>query len=80
MARLVDDVLEAWREAERLVAELSPVSPHHEAAERAVTTLRSAYQELTAQRRVPRARLEAMSRLAEKHVATVRSIREEIAG
>ena len=44
---LVDDVLDAWRDAERLLETLPPVSPDHETVAMAVERLRETYQRLT---------------------------------
>lgn len=43
----VEEVLAAWRDAERLLDELPPVDPDHETVRLAVATLRLTYQQLT---------------------------------
>jgi PAS domain-containing protein len=43
----VAETLEAWREAESLLAELPPLSPDHETVGRTVVCLRAAYEALT---------------------------------
>ena len=48
MARLVEEVLEAWRAAERILDELPPVDPDHETVRVAIAQLRALYQDLTA--------------------------------
>jgi hypothetical protein len=40
---LVAEILEAWRRAERLVAELTPGTPEHAAAMLAIDRLRNLY-------------------------------------
>lgn len=47
MQKLVAEILAAWRRAERLAATLALGSAERDAAERACTRLRDAYQELT---------------------------------
>jgi hypothetical protein len=47
MQKLVAEILAAWRRAERLAATLAEGSAERDAAERACTRLRDAYQELT---------------------------------
>lgn len=47
MSRLVEDVLYAWRHAERLLVELPAVDPDHETVRLTIDRLRSIYQELT---------------------------------
>jgi hypothetical protein len=45
---IVEETLEAWREAERLLERLPPVHPDHESVALAVSSLRETYQNLTA--------------------------------
>ena len=47
MSRLVEDVLHTWREAERLLDDLAPVSPDHETIQLSVVVLRDLYARLT---------------------------------
>lgn len=44
---IVEDALEAWREAERLLDRLTPLDPDHETVALAVASLRDTYQNLT---------------------------------
>ena len=44
---IVEDALEAWREAERLLDRLTPLDPDHETVALAVASLRETYQNLT---------------------------------
>lgn len=44
---IVDDALEAWREAERLLDRLPPLDPDHETVALAVASLRQTYHDLT---------------------------------
>ena len=44
---IVEDALEAWREAERLLDRLPPLDPDHETVALAVASLRQTYQNLT---------------------------------
>ena len=44
---IVEETLEAWREAERLLERLPPVHPDHESVALAVRSLRETYQDLT---------------------------------
>ena len=44
---IVEDALEAWREAERLLDQLTPIDPDHETVALAVASLRETYQNLT---------------------------------
>lgn len=44
---IVEDALEAWREAERLLDRLTPLDPDHETVALAVASLRRTYQSLT---------------------------------
>jgi hypothetical protein len=44
---IVEDALEAWREAERLLDRLTPLDPDHETVALAVASLRQTYQDLT---------------------------------
>lgn len=50
MSRLVEEVLNTWRDAERLLGELAPVDPDHETIELSVVALRDVYSRLTADR------------------------------
>ena len=45
---IVEETLEAWREAERLLERLTPLDPDHETVALAVASLRDTYQSLTA--------------------------------
>jgi hypothetical protein len=47
MARLVEDLLVTWRQAERVLDDLPPVDPDHETVALAIDGLRRTYQELT---------------------------------
>ena len=47
MPRLVEEVLESWRAAERLLEDLSDRDPDHERVALAVDRLRALYRELT---------------------------------
>jgi hypothetical protein len=47
MSKLVEEVLGAWREAERLLEELPPIDPDHETVRLSVLELRDVYQRLT---------------------------------
>lgn len=47
MPRLVEEVLDNWRAAERLLDELPPVDPDQESMALAIASLRSLYLELT---------------------------------
>ncbi len=47
MQKLVAEIMAAWRRAERLTATLPADSLEHEAAQRACSRLRDAYQDLT---------------------------------
>ena len=44
---IVEDALEAWREAERLLDRIPPVDPDHETVALAVVSLRHTYRNLT---------------------------------
>ena len=44
---IVEDALEVWREAERLLDRITPVDPDHETLALAVASLRETYQNLT---------------------------------
>ena len=44
---IVEETLEAWREAERLLDRLPPLDPDHETVAAMVAMLREAYQSLT---------------------------------
>jgi hypothetical protein len=44
---VIEDVLSTWREAERLLATLPPLSPDEEAIRLAILTLRECYQVMT---------------------------------
>jgi hypothetical protein len=48
MSVLVEDVLDAWREAERLLEALPPHSPDREPVTLAIERLRTAYADMTA--------------------------------
>jgi hypothetical protein len=45
---IVEETLEAWRHAERLLERIPPVHPDHESVALAVRSLRETYQDLTA--------------------------------
>ncbi|MFL5686033.1 MAG: hypothetical protein ACJ77D_08270 [Chloroflexota bacterium] len=45
---IVEETLETWRDAERLLEQLPPVHPDHESVALAVSSLRETYQNLTA--------------------------------
>ena len=45
---IVEETLQAWREAERLLERLPPVDSDHESVAVAVSSLRETYQNLTA--------------------------------
>ena len=47
MAKAVEEVLAAWREAERVLDALPPSSPDHESVRRTVVSLRRTYQAIT---------------------------------
>ena len=47
MAKAVEEVLAAWREAERVLDTLPPLSPDHESVRRAVVDLQQTYQAIT---------------------------------
>jgi hypothetical protein len=47
---LAEEVLSTWREAERLLATVRPLSPDEQAIRLVILTLRECYQELTRQR------------------------------
>lgn len=47
MSKAVEEVLSAWRDAERVLASLPQVGRDHEEVSRAVIRLRAAYQSLT---------------------------------
>jgi hypothetical protein len=44
---IVEDALEGWREAERLLDRVPPLDPDHETVALAVVSLRQTYQNLT---------------------------------
>lgn len=44
---IVEDALEAWREAERLLDRIPPLDPDHETVALAVASLRQTYRSLT---------------------------------
>jgi len=46
---VTEEVLRTWREAERLLATLRPLSPDEEMVRLAILTMRECYQELTRQ-------------------------------
>ena len=48
MSKLIEEVLQTWREGERLLEALPPLDPDHETVALAVTQLREAYHRLTA--------------------------------
>lgn len=45
---IVEETLEAWRDAERLLKRIPPVDPDHASVALAVRSLRETYQDLTA--------------------------------
>lgn len=47
VAKAVEDILAAWREAERVLDTLPPLSPDHESVRRVVVDLRLTYQVVT---------------------------------
>jgi hypothetical protein len=47
VAKAVEEVLAAWREAERVLDTLPPLSPDHETVRRTVVSLRRTYQTIT---------------------------------
>lgn len=53
MARLIEDVLMTWREAEGTLDALPPDHPERDRFERTVADLRDAYQQLSAGREQP---------------------------
>jgi hypothetical protein len=48
MSTAVEEVLSAWREAERLLESLPPVDPDHETVKMTVARLRDTYQTMAA--------------------------------
>ena len=48
-AKLIEDTLHTWREAERLLTQLSPVEPAYEAVRQIVVGLQASYSRLSMQ-------------------------------
>lgn len=70
-ARLIEEALRTWRDGERLLAELSPLDPDHEAVRLAIDQLRTTYTRLT---NTPGLTAEAL----ESHRATIATAVETI--
>lgn len=78
MALLVEEVLSAWREGERLLETLPSLDPDHETVARSVAELRELYAVMTDRSDVSRAKLE-VSRLAlERSRATIEKVRTRL--
>jgi hypothetical protein len=48
VSTLVEDVLGAWREGERLLGRLGPLDPDHDTVSMSVSQMRHLYQQITA--------------------------------
>jgi len=73
-ARLIEEALEVWREGQRLLDDLPETAPEHEVVERAVESLRLAYQRLSAGDS-PSANPESHSLAVQRAEDLIRSVR-----
>jgi hypothetical protein len=78
LARLVEDVLETWRAAERLLEDLPAVDPDHETVALAIEQLRALYQQLTAHRAVSESSLAASHRAVERSQELIARVRGKL--
>jgi hypothetical protein len=75
MATLIEEVLAAWRDGERVLADLPEVHPDHESVALAVAELRALYAQLTDISSQSRRRLRATNAALERTAALLERVR-----
>jgi len=76
-AQAIHEALETWREAERLLAALPPLSPDHETVRLVVAELLITYHELTAMGGATEATLDSSRRVIAESRATMHRVQEK---
>jgi hypothetical protein len=66
MSVLIEDLLDTWRQAERLLEDVTPVHPDHETLLETVAHLRSVYAELTSASQATAMKIAAGERALER--------------
>ena len=77
LGALVEEALQVWREGERLLKALPPLTPDHESVSLQVAALRDTYQTLTSQSAATKEQIaECQQQIASAH-ETIRLVREK---
>ena len=77
LGALVEEALQVWREGERLLKTLPPLTPDHERVSLQVAALRDTYQTLTSQSAATKEQIaECRQQIASAH-ETIRLVREK---
>ena len=76
-ATLTEQALEAWREGERLLEELPPLTPDHEAVRLELISLREAYRHLTGRSSASNETLASCADTVAAAQETIRRVREQ---
>jgi hypothetical protein len=74
-AGLIEEALQAWREGERLLDELPPLTPDHETVRLSLIHLREAYRQLTGRSAATAAAIASCATTIESARTTIREIR-----
>ena len=75
---LIDQALETWREGERLLDELPPLTPDHETVRLELVGLREAYRQLTGRSTASADTLTSCADTVAAARATIRTVRQKL--
>jgi hypothetical protein len=75
---LIDQALETWREGERLLDELPPLTPDHETVRIELIRLREAYRQLTGRSTASAETLTSCADTVAAAHTTIRTVREKL--
>jgi hypothetical protein len=76
---LIDQALEAWRDGERLLEELPPLTPDHETVRLELISLREAYRQMTGRSVASNETLASCADTVTSARETIRKVREKVA-
>ena len=75
---LIEQALEAWRDGERLLDELPPLTPDHETVRLQLISLRQAYREMTGRSAASKETLEACRDTVERAQDSIHKVRAKL--